>query len=153
MFAAARRSALANVASRAFSTTPSRSDVARLILVGRLGKEPEVRTTRTEKEYIVYHVATTDYSPPSTNSEDARPQARTTWHSVLSFNPSSNDYLRTLQKGSQVYVEANYELREADPSADPDTPAGQRQIFLRHSSLKVLSRPRPSTTEESSESE
>jgi hypothetical protein len=55
-----------------------------------------------------------------------------TWHRILSFGPSNNTYLRTLTKGSLVYVEANYELREPEPTADPDTPAGQRQIFLRH---------------------
>lgn len=31
-----------------------------------------------------------------------------------------------------MYVEANYELREADPAAEPDSSAAQRQIFLRH---------------------
>jgi hypothetical protein len=36
-----------------FSTTPLRSsDVSKLILVGRLGKDPEVRMTRSDKEYI-----------------------------------------------------------------------------------------------------
>lgn len=40
-----------------------------------------------------------------------------------------------LQKGSQVFVEANFELREPDPDADPDSPQGQRQIFLRHGIL------------------
>lgn len=62
----------------------------------------------------------------------ARREATTSWHSVLSFNPSANNYLKNLKKGYQVYVEANYELKDADPSADPDTPAAQRQIFLRH---------------------
>ena len=62
----------------------------------------------------------------------ARRDATTSWHSVLSFHPSSNTYLKTLKKGYQVYVEANYELKDADPSADPDSPAAQRQIFLRH---------------------
>lgn len=62
----------------------------------------------------------------------ARPESRTTWHNVLSFNAGANNYLRTLQKGSHVYVEANFEVREADPAADPSTPYGQRQIFLRH---------------------
>ena len=38
---------------QAFSTTPSRSsDVSKLILVGRLGRDPEVRMTKTDKEYI-----------------------------------------------------------------------------------------------------
>ena len=39
--------------SQAFSTTPARSsDVSKLILIGRLGKEPEVRTTKSDKEYV-----------------------------------------------------------------------------------------------------
>lgn len=67
-----------------------------------------------------------------TQSSLARPAARSSWHSILSFNPSSFEYLKSLHKGSQVYVEANYELREADPTAEPNSPQGQRQIFLRH---------------------
>ena len=62
----------------------------------------------------------------------AREPSRVTWHHVVSFNPNTFDYLKNLRKGSHVYVEANYELREADPLADPDSPQGQRQIFLRH---------------------
>ena len=62
----------------------------------------------------------------------ARSPSTTTWHHVVSFNPTVNTYLRNLQKGSQVYVEANFELREPVSDADPDTPQGQRQIFLRH---------------------
>jgi hypothetical protein len=62
----------------------------------------------------------------------ARGASSTTWHSVYSFNPSANNYLRTLQKGQRVYVEANFELREPQPDADPTSPQGQRQIFLRH---------------------
>ena len=74
----------------------------------------------------------------SSSSTEARPEATTTWHHVFSFNPGANNYLRTLQKGSHVYVEANYELREADPTADPDSPAGQRQIFLRHGTSPIV---------------
>jgi Single-strand binding protein family len=62
----------------------------------------------------------------------ARPESKTTWHHVLSFNPGANNYLRNLQKGSHVYVEANFELRDPDPAAEPGTPQGQRQILLRH---------------------
>lgn len=62
----------------------------------------------------------------------ARPEAGTSWHNIISFSPAQNNYLKTLNKGAQVYVEANFELREPDVNADSSTSAGQRQIFLRH---------------------
>ena len=65
----------------------------------------------------------------------ARLENGVTWHHIVSFNPTQNNYLRTLSKGSRVYVEANYELRDPDPNADPSSPSGQRQIFLRHGTL------------------
>jgi len=72
----------------------------------------------------------------------ARGESKTTWHNIISFNPHVNQYLKTLEKGARVYVEANFELREPDPAADSDTAQGQRQIFLRHGQflwLPVLS--------------
>ncbi|KAI0269326.1 hypothetical protein BC834DRAFT_865861 [Gloeopeniophorella convolvens] len=142
MFSIARHAAASRSASRAFSTTASRSsDVAKLILIGRLGRDPEVRVTRSDKEYVSYTVATTNYPPPPPGPDGVRPASKTTWHHVLSFNPGSNNYLRHLQKGSHVYVEANFEVREADPTADPGTPQGQRQIFLRHENIRVLRSP------------
>ncbi|TFY72073.1 hypothetical protein EVG20_g921 [Dentipellis fragilis] len=142
MFAAARSFAATRASTRAFSTTGARSaDLAKLILIGRLGKDPEIRTTRTDKEYISYTVATTNYPPPPMNPDGSRPDSKTTWHHILSFNPGANNYLRTLSKGSQVYVEANFELREPDPTADPSTPQGQRQIFLRHENIRVIKGP------------
>ncbi|KAI9448372.1 hypothetical protein H4582DRAFT_83999 [Lactarius indigo] len=138
---------------RALSTTASRSsDLSKLILIGRLGKDPEVRTTKSDKEYVSYTVATRNYPPPPPGPDGTRPGSKTTWHHVLSFSPTSNNYLRHLQKGSLVYVETNFELREPDPSADPTTPQGQRQIFLRHESIRVLRGPNH-TNEESTGTE
>lgn len=40
---------------QAFSTTSSRAvDMAKLTLIGRLGRDPEVRTTKTDREYVSY---------------------------------------------------------------------------------------------------
>ncbi|TDL29762.1 hypothetical protein BD410DRAFT_892999 [Rickenella mellea] len=139
MFSFARSAVATGRALRTFSTTGSRnSDLAKLILIGRLGKDPETRQTQSQKDYIHYTVATTNYPPPPPGPDGTRPASRTSWHSVLCFNPSVFDYLRTLTKGSHVYVEANYELRDADPAADPDSPQGQRQIFLRHETIRLL---------------
>ncbi|KIM67787.1 hypothetical protein SCLCIDRAFT_1209928 [Scleroderma citrinum Foug A] len=141
MFSAARQ-AFSNAQRRAFSTTSSRSyDVAKLILIGRLGKDPEVRTTKSDREYVSYTVATTNYPPPPPNPDGSRPEAGTSWHNIISFSPAQNNYLKTLNKGAQVYVEANFELREPDVNADSSTSAGQRQIFLRHESIRVIRAP------------
>ncbi|KAF9076500.1 hypothetical protein BDP27DRAFT_1313439 [Rhodocollybia butyracea] len=128
--------------ARAFSTSASRADVAKLTLVGRLGREPEVKQTKNNHEYVTYVVATSTYSPPDANGE--RPPPKTSWHRVLSFQENSNKYLQTLKKGALVYVEAGYELREPEPDADPTTPSGQRQIFLRHETIRLLAQPKSS---------
>ena len=62
----------------------------------------------------------------------ARSPSTTTWHTIFSFNPGPNTFLRTIPKGAHVYVEAGFELREADPDAEAGTPNAQRQIFLKH---------------------
>ena len=46
-----------NLRPQLFSTTANRaSDLAKLILIGRLGKDPEVRTSKNDKEYVSYVV-------------------------------------------------------------------------------------------------
>ena len=62
----------------------------------------------------------------------ARPPNTSSWHTIFSFSSPSNTFLRTIPKGAQVYVEAGYELRDADPDAEAGSPQAQRQIFLRH---------------------
>lgn len=37
----------------------------------------------------------------------------------------------SLKKGTKVMVEADYQVREPEAGADPNTARGQRQIFLR----------------------
>ncbi|KAI0032035.1 single-strand binding protein family-domain-containing protein [Vararia minispora EC-137] len=146
MLSAARRF-LPFSSARTFSTTrASASDVAKLILVGRLGRDPEVRTTRNDKEYVAYTVATTNYPPQPPNPDGTRPPSETSWHNIYSFSSSANAYLRTLTRGSHVYVEANYEIRETESPEEEGKRS--KQVFLRHENIRVLARGR--TEEESS---
>ncbi|KAG6866502.1 hypothetical protein C0991_003046 [Blastosporella zonata] len=146
------RSAASRSSVRAFSSTSSRaSDLAKLTLVGNLIKDPEVRQTKNDREYVVYTVATTNYPPPPPDANGERRPAASTFHRILSFQEGSNRYLQTLRKGSKVYVEAGFELRDPEPNADPTTPQGQRQIFLRHESIRVLTWAKPVETHEAEE--
>ncbi|KAH8106311.1 single-strand binding protein family-domain-containing protein [Cristinia sonorae] len=139
MFSVARRTVTSRTSTRAFSSTPSRAyDLAKLTLIGRMGKDPEQRTTQSGNEYYHYTVATENFPPPPLNAEGKRPPATVTWHSVLSFSPNANNFLKNVKKGSRVFVEANYEVRDPDPHADSSTAQGQRQIFLRHENIRIL---------------
>ncbi|KAJ7499231.1 hypothetical protein FB451DRAFT_1334721 [Mycena latifolia] len=131
------RTASASRATRAFSTSTRRHDLAKLTLIGNLGRDPELKTTKNEKEYVSPRLL-----PITLTQSSSERTPSTTWHRVLSFLPGSNKYLQTLKAGSKVYVEAAYEIREPEPDADPSTPQGQRQIFLRHESIRVISQPR-----------
>ena len=73
-----------------------------------------------------------DRNTPNECRNAVRPPPTTSWHTVFSFNNSSNTFLRTIPKGAHVYVEAGYELRDADPDAEAGSPNAQRQVFLRH---------------------
>ncbi|KAG6831883.1 hypothetical protein H0H92_007000 [Tricholoma furcatifolium] len=142
------RAAASRSSIRAFSTTTSRAaDLAKLTLIGTLTRDPESRMTKNDREYVVYTVATTNYPPPPPDANGERKPSASTFHRILSFNESPNKYLQTLKKGSRVYVEAGFELREPEPQADSSTPQGQRQIFLRHESIRVINRPRVSENE------
>ncbi|KAF8322253.1 hypothetical protein DL93DRAFT_2072150 [Clavulina sp. PMI_390] len=130
--------------ARSFSASAvSRYDVARLTLIGRLARDVEFKETKTGKEYATYVVGTTNYPPPAVGADGIRPDSTVSWHRVVSFQPSSLNYLRTLEKGSLVFVEANYEVREPVKDAEPGSLDAQRNIFLRQESIRLLKRPAP----------
>ncbi|KIK08485.1 hypothetical protein K443DRAFT_672504 [Laccaria amethystina LaAM-08-1] len=148
MFSALRATSRAFHACSFSTSSVCKADLARLVLVGNLVREPDLRVTKTEKEYVVYTVATQNYPPPPADVNGERRPSTATFHKILSFQDGTNKYLRSLKKGSKVFVEANFELREPEAGADPTTPQGQRQILLRHESIRVLSYPKQQEIEE-----
>ncbi|KAK0498441.1 hypothetical protein EDD18DRAFT_1351125 [Armillaria luteobubalina] len=149
MFSAIRSSGVSRASIRAFSTSrPSRTDMAKLVLIGNLGGDPETRSGKNDVPFVTYTVATQQYVPPPQDSQE-RPTSKTTWHRVFCFHENTNKYLSTLRKGSKVYVEAAFEMRENHVEGQ-DAP--QRNIFLKHESIKVISPPKQQAHEESHES-
>lgn len=85
------RLASANRPARPFSSSAARS-VARMIITGRLGAEPELQATSTGQDIIKYSVGTT------TGSRDKQ---QTSWFRIASFLPEGpqRDYILSLPKG------------------------------------------------------
>ncbi len=72
------------------------------IILGTLGHDPELKTTKTGKPYCHMSLATNEVGPE--NAEGER-EERTQWHSVHVFGRDAENASRFLKKGHQVLVE------------------------------------------------
>ena len=84
--------------------------VNKVILIGRLGADPEVRYTNTGTAVANFRMAT------SVNFTDKNGQKteRTEWHRVVAFGKLGEVCGEYLAKGKQVYVEGRLQTREWD---------------------------------------
>ena len=82
--------------------------VNKVILIGNLGRDPEIRYTQDQRPIANLRIATSDrWQDRSTNEW----RDRTEWHSVVCFARLAeicNEYLR---KGSKVYIEGRLQTR------------------------------------------
>lgn len=79
--------------------------VNRAILIGRAGKEPEVRKTSSGKNVITFTLATSEYY----KDLEGNKQENTVWHNIVKYgNPKIADFI---SKGSKLYVEGKINNR------------------------------------------
>jgi single-strand DNA-binding protein len=84
--------------------------VNKVILIGNLGRDPEVRTTQDGSKITHLSVATTD-TWRDRNSGERR--ERTEWHRVVIFNDKLGEVAeKYLRKGSKVYLEGSLQTRK-----------------------------------------
>lgn len=78
--------------------------VNKVILVGNLGADPEVRYTPSGSAVTNLSVATTD---SWTDKNSGQKQERTEWHRVTMFNKLAEIAGEYCKKGGQVYIEGS----------------------------------------------
>jgi single-strand DNA-binding protein len=84
--------------------------VNKVILVGNLGKDPEVRTTQDGTKIVNLTLAT---SENWTDRASGERKERTEWHRVVIFNDRIGEVAeRYLRKGRKVYVEGSLQTRK-----------------------------------------
>ena len=84
--------------------------VNKVILVGNLGKEPEVRFAQDGSKIVNFSVATSETWKDKASGER---KDRTEWHRVVIFNDRLADVAeRFLHKGSKVFVEGQLQTRK-----------------------------------------
>lgn len=84
--------------------------VNKVILVGNLGKDPEVRNTQDGSRIVNLTLATSETWNDRASGER---RERTEWHRVVIFNDRVGEIAeRYLRKGSKVYVEGSLQTRK-----------------------------------------
>ncbi|MCW8828739.1 MAG: single-stranded DNA-binding protein [Gammaproteobacteria bacterium] len=83
--------------------------VNKVILVGNLGQDPEVRYTASGAAVANISVAT---SEQWTDKQSGQKQERTEWHRVVLFGRLGEIAGEYLKKGSQVYLEGKLQTRK-----------------------------------------
>ena len=87
----------------------AQTGVNKVILVGRLGNDPDIRYTPNGKAVTALSVATSEsWIDKKTNQR----QERTEWHRVVLFDKLSEIANQYLRKGSQVYLEGKLQTRK-----------------------------------------
>jgi single-strand DNA-binding protein len=82
--------------------------VNKVILVGRLGRDPEIRTTSGGNSVGNIRLATTERR----KDRDGNWSDQTEWHTVVCFGKTAETAGRFLKKGRQVYVEGRLQTRK-----------------------------------------
>jgi single-strand DNA-binding protein len=92
--------------------------VNKVILVGNLGRDPEVRSLQTGGKVVNLSVATSETWRDRNSGER---QERTEWHRVVIFNEKLAEVAeKFLRKGAKVYVEGQLQTRKWQDQSGQD---------------------------------
>jgi single-strand DNA-binding protein len=94
----------------------------KVILIGNLGADPEIRTTPNGSRVATFSLATSR----QWNDQGGQKQEKTEWHRIVVWNNRSGTGLvdvveKYLKKGDRVYVEGRIEYRSYEDKKDGQT--------------------------------
>lgn len=84
--------------------------VNKVMLIGRLGNNPEIRYTNTGTAVANFNVATSE----NWNDKNGQKQERTEWHRVVVWGKLAELCEKYLSKGRQCFVEGRLQTRSWD---------------------------------------
>lgn len=94
--------------------------VNKAIIVGNLGRDPEMRTTQSGSQVAKFSVATSSRY----KDRDGNFQEETEWHRVVAFGRLAEICGQYLHKGKQVYIEGRLQTSSWD-----DKETGQKRYM------------------------
>ena len=82
--------------------------VNKVILIGNLGRDPELRYTQSGQAVANFTLATTE----SWNKREGGREERTEWHRIVAWGRTAELCAQYLSKGRTVYIEGRLQTRE-----------------------------------------
>jgi single-strand DNA-binding protein len=92
--------------------------VNKVILLGNVGKDPEIRSTAGGTTVASFSLATADRQ----KDQQGNWQDKTEWHNLVAFNRTAEIIRDYVKKGTQLYVEGKIQTRSWD-----DKESGQKK--------------------------
>ena len=90
--------------------------INKVILVGNLGSDPELRYTGSGVAVTSFRVATTE----RWKGQDGQMQEQTEWHSIVAWRRLAEICGEHLRKGSRVYIEGKLQTRKYQDQSGND---------------------------------
>jgi len=103
--------------------------VNKAILVGRLGKDPDLSYTQSGTARCRFSMATSEVYYDNNNER----QEKTEWHNVVVWGKQAESAGKYLEKGREVYVEGKIETRNWD-----DEKTGQKRYMTEVKAQRVV---------------
>jgi single-strand DNA-binding protein len=82
--------------------------VNKVILIGNLGQDPELRNTKSGTAVVNLRIATNERR----RNSDGEWDNHTEWHSVVAFGKTAENINRFMKKGRQLYIEGRLQTRK-----------------------------------------
>ena len=84
--------------------------VNKVILLGNVGKDPEIKSTPGGMTIATFSIATSDRA----KDKDGNYQDRTEWHNLVAFQRTAEIVRDYVKKGAKLYVEGKIQTRSWD---------------------------------------
>jgi single-strand DNA-binding protein len=82
----------------------------KVMLIGNLGKDPELRYTSSGVAVATFSLATNE----SWKDQDGNTQERTEWHNIVAWRKLAEICGEWLKKGKKIYIEGRIQTRSYD---------------------------------------
>ena len=122
------------------------SSVNKVILLGNLGRDPEIRSMQSGKKMASFSIATSKRWKDRNTQEQ---KENTSWHNIVVFNEGLVDVIeKYLKKGSKIYVEGELSTRKYQDKEGNDRYTTEVVLQGYNSTLTMLGSNTSTSTEQ-----